>query len=60
MTIDPATVRALSLWQPWAGFVAVGTKTIETRHWSTKYRGPLLIHAAALARIDTRPQGEPT
>lgn len=39
--------RALSLWQPWASLIAVGAKTIETRGWSTTYRGPLLIHAAA-------------
>lgn len=38
---------ALTLWQPWASLVAAGVKTVETRHWSTKYRGPLIIHAAA-------------
>jgi hypothetical protein len=39
-------VKALSLWQPWASAIAVGAKCIETRHWKTDYRGPLLIHAA--------------
>jgi hypothetical protein len=39
-------VKALSLWQPWASLVALGVKTIETRSWSTSYRGPLAIHAA--------------
>ena len=39
-------VRALSLWQPWASLIADGRKRYETRHWSTKYRGPLAIHAA--------------
>jgi hypothetical protein len=39
-------VRAISLWQPWASAVAIGAKTIETRHWWTAYRGPLAIHAA--------------
>jgi len=39
-------VKALSLWQPWASAIAVGAKTIETRSWSTGYRGPLLIHAS--------------
>lgn len=39
-------MKALSLWQPWASAIAVGSKRIETRHWSTNYRGPLLIHAA--------------
>lgn len=39
-------MRALSLWQPWASAIASGAKTIETRSWSTDYRGPLAIHAA--------------
>lgn len=39
-------VRVLSLHQPWASLVALGVKTIETRSWSTQYRGHLLIHAA--------------
>lgn len=39
-------MRAISLWQPWATAVALGSKRIETRHWSTNYRGPLAIHAA--------------
>lgn len=34
------------MWQPWASAVAAGSKIIETRGWSTKYRGPLVIHAA--------------
>lgn len=40
-------VKTLSLWQPWASLVALGVKTIETRSWSTEYRGPLAIHASA-------------
>lgn len=36
-------MKALSLKQPWASYVAIGRKTIETRTWSTKYRGKLLI-----------------
>jgi len=39
-------VKALSLWQPWATLIANGAKQIETRSWSTSYRGPILIHAA--------------
>lgn len=39
-------MKALSLTQPWATLVATGAKQIETRSWSTKYRGPLYIHAA--------------
>jgi hypothetical protein len=38
-------VRALGLDQPWASLIAAGIKTIETRDWSTTYRGPLAIHA---------------
>lgn len=36
----------LSLTQPWASLVAIGAKRIESRSWSTAYRGPLAIHAA--------------
>lgn len=32
--------------QPWASLIALGAKTIETRGWATKYRGPLAVHAA--------------
>lgn len=38
-------MKALTLHQPWASLVALGAKMIETRSWSTKYRGPLAIHA---------------
>lgn len=38
--------KALSLLQPWASLVAMGQKTIETRSWTTAYRGSLLIHAS--------------
>lgn len=44
-------IKALSLWQPWATWIAEGRKTIETRMWSTDYRGPLLICAAR--KLDT-------
>jgi len=36
-------MKALSLKQPWAGLIASGEKTIETRSWRTDYRGELLI-----------------
>ena len=39
-------MKALSLLQPWASLIATGAKKIETRSWSTKYRGPLAIHAS--------------
>lgn len=40
------TIKALSLWQPWASLVAAGVKRHETRHWETAYRGPIAIQAA--------------
>ncbi len=40
-------MHALSVRQPWASLIATGRKTIETRTWSTGYRGPLLICATA-------------
>lgn len=36
-------MKAISLHQPWASMVAQGSKTIETRFWSTSHRGDLLI-----------------
>lgn len=39
-------MKALTLTQPWATLVAIGAKRVETRSWSTKYRGPIAIHAA--------------
>ena len=39
-------MKGLSLWQPWAGFVVLGKKSIETRFWQTYYRGPVLICSA--------------
>ena len=36
-------VKVLFLRQPYAGLVATGRKTIETRVWGTSYRGPILV-----------------
>ena len=47
MTADEQAIPVLTLWQPWATLVACGMKRIETRSWSTNYRGRLAIHAAA-------------
>lgn len=38
-------MKAISLHQPWAQAVVFDEKSIETRSWSTSYRGPLAIHA---------------
>ncbi len=39
-------MKAITLWQPWATFIADGLKCFETRSWETRYRGRLAIHAA--------------
>lgn len=39
-------MKAITIWQPWAGALAAGIKENETRGWATKYRGPIAIHAA--------------
>lgn len=39
-------MKALTLHQPYATLIALGVKTMETRSWYTRYRGPLAIHAA--------------
>lgn len=39
-------MKAISLWQPWASLWLSPRKIHETRHWQTRYRGWLLVHAA--------------
>lgn len=39
-------MKALSIRQPWAWAIIHAGKDIENRTWFTKYRGPVLIHAA--------------
>lgn len=63
-------MKALTLWQPYASAIAQKLKQFETRSWSTKHRGLILIHAsvkpmtieyaklAAKYRIDTSCMGE--
>lgn len=38
-------MKCLSLWDPWATLMMIGAKKIETRSWSTDYRGWVAIHA---------------
>lgn len=45
------TIKAISLWEPWATLVMCQAKLAETRHWKTHYRGDLLICAAK--KVDT-------
>jgi hypothetical protein len=46
---------ALSVKQPWAALLVAGLKTVEVRTWSTRRRGPVLIHASRIP--DDRPDG---
>lgn len=39
-------MRTLSLTQPWPWIILNLAKDVENRVWSTKHRGPFLIHAA--------------
>lgn len=45
-------MKALSVKQPWANFIASGKKTIETRRWATDFRGDILIVSAKQPRIE--------
>jgi hypothetical protein len=45
-------MKALSVKQPWASMIASGEKTIETRTWSTNYRGDLLIVSSKTPKIE--------
>ncbi len=47
-------MKALTLTQPWASAVAKGIKAVETRSWSTPYRGWMAIHAAKGWKIEDR------
>lgn len=50
-------MKTLTLWQPWASLIALGMKRIETRPWTTKYRGPLAIHAGKRPAVDGEAPG---
>ncbi len=43
-------MKTLTLIQPWATLIMDGRKAVETRSWSTNYRGRLAIHAGK--RVD--------
>ena len=44
-------LSAISILQPWAGFILSGSKRVENRTWQTRHRGPLLIHAGQNRRM---------
>lgn len=54
MDEPPSAMKALTMTQPWAMLVALGENSIETRSWSTRYRGALAIHAAKAFPRDAR------
>ena len=46
-------MKCLTVGQPWTDLIVKGIKDVENRSWATKYRGPLLIHAAGrIARCE--------
>ncbi len=46
-TSTASSLKAISLWQPWASLIPLGLKHYETRSWKTNYRGKLLICSTA-------------
>ena len=40
-------MKTITIKQPWASLICQGIKDIENRTWPTKYRGRVLVHAAA-------------
>lgn len=51
-------MKALTVLQPFASLIVEGLKTMETRKWSTDFRGRLLIHAGkATSHIQLTPPG---
>lgn len=50
---DPAPVlKGFSLWGPWGSLWLTERKPTETRHWQTRYRGWLAVHAAQHMETD--------
>lgn len=45
MSAPTLIVKALTVWQPHAGFIAHFGKDVENRGWMLNYRGPVIIHA---------------
>ena len=49
-------MKAISLWQPWASLWLTPRKNYETRHWATRHRGWLAVHAAQRFEKDHPPE----
>jgi hypothetical protein len=46
METGDASMKALSVKQPWAWLIVSGYKDIENRTWHTEFRGRIYIHAS--------------
>lgn len=51
-------MKAISVRQPWASMIAQGGKTVETRIWSTEFRGDLLIVSSKKPVFPGLPSGK--
>jgi hypothetical protein len=58
--VDQEPIRALTIRQPWAHFVAYCEKSPENRPRQMRYRGPLAIHAGAYSRWDRAAESDLT
>ena len=45
-------MKSLSVKEPWASLIMRWLKTIETRTWNVKYRGPVLICCAKTPKTE--------
>lgn len=50
--MNTGRIKAISVQQPYASMIADGEKTIETRRWTTRYRGELLIVSSKRPAIE--------
>ncbi len=50
-------MKAISIKQPFVGWILEGKKTLEIRSWPTKIRGDILICSSKLPKIGTNPLG---
>ncbi len=55
-----ATVKTLTVRQPWAALILAGIKHHETRTWTTAHRGQLAIHAGMSWAADAPCHREPS
>lgn len=49
---ETITLKALCLRQPWANLITTRQKTIETRKWTTNYRGLILLTTSKKPEIE--------